>query len=249
MLQVRSGLVDMPRVESALHIVQSTSPSYLLMTSLDLARHELAARGAEMAANALSLAAAARERIAGSPGFSCPGGELIGRAGIAGIDSTRLIVCAAELGITGFELKQELYEASGVDFELADHMNALGIVTYANTADDMDRLAGAIEKVSRGGSRGEAIRNDVRLPSIPPMALTPREAYYSQSQAVPWEAAEGRVAAEMIAPYPPGIPAVYPGEAITREIWDYIEGYRAAGRHMHGPADGALSEIRVIEQQ
>jgi arginine/lysine/ornithine decarboxylase len=247
MLQVRSDIVDIDRVESTLHIVQSTSPSYLLMTSLDLARYELAAHGTEMIANAVALAAGAREAIADIAGVRCPGAELKGRAGIADMDATRLIVSAAELGITGFELKNELYASHGVDLELSDHMNALGIVTYANTQADMDRLVAALEKIAAGGRRGNPVQNDVRLPGFPPMALTPREAYFKRSRPVPWTDAVGRITAEMVAPYPPGIPVVYPGEVVTQEIWEYLERFRAAGRHLHGPADSALSELKIIE--
>jgi arginine/lysine/ornithine decarboxylase len=247
MLQVRSNLVDIDRVESTLHIVQSTSPSYLLMTSLDLARYELATHGKEMIANAVSLAKHVRERIAGIPGIGCPGAEMKGRSGIADIDATRLIVSAAELGITGFDLKDELYDGYGVDLELSDHMNALGIVTYANTEADMDRLVAALERIASGGHRGEPVRADVRLPSFPPMAFTPREAYFRPSRSVPWKDTIGKVSAESVAPYPPGIPVVYPGEIVTHEIWEYIESFRVAGRHLHGPADGALSKLKIID--
>jgi arginine/lysine/ornithine decarboxylase len=246
MLQVRSRLVDTDRVEATLHIVQSTSPSYLLMTSLDLARYELAERGEDMIANAVSLAGGARKRISNIDGVACPGAEMMGRAGIAGIDSTRLIISAAELGITGFELKDELYE-HGVDLELADHMNALAIVTYANTEHDMNLLVTVLRKIAARGRRGEAVRNDVSPPGFPKMALTPREAYFSRSRPVPWKDAKGEVTAEMVAPYPPGIPAIYPGETVTPEIWDYLERFRLDGRHLHGPANSSLSELKVIE--
>jgi arginine/lysine/ornithine decarboxylase len=217
------------------------------MTSLDLARYELATHGKEMIANAVSLATSAREQIADIPGISCPGAELKGRSGIADIDATRLIVSAAELGITGFDLKDELYDGYGVDLELSDHMNALGIVTYANTEEDMNRLVTALEKIASGGRRDKPVRSDVRLPEFPPMALTPREAYFRQGRSVPWKDAVGKITAESVAPYPPGIPVVYSGEIVTQEIWEYIESFRAAGRHLHGPADGALSKLKIIE--
>lgn len=246
MLQVREGLADTDRVDATLRIVQSTSPSYLLMTSLDVARRDLALRGTEMIAHAVRLAQSARDRLNAIPGIRCPGGELAGRDGIAAVDPTRLIISAAELGITGFDLKSELYEKHGVDLELADHINALAIVTYANTEEDMNRLAGALEQVASAGARGEPVRNDVSLPDLPPRRLTPREAYFSESRPVPWAEARGRVAAEMIAPYPPGIPVIYPGEVLTDGIWEYVEAFRARGRHLHGPADGVLDSFKVI---
>jgi arginine/lysine/ornithine decarboxylase len=247
MLQARGGLVDMDRVGQALRIVQSTSPSYLLMTSLDMARRDLAMRGTEMIAHAVRLAEGARARIDAIPGVRCPSRDLAGCCGISAMDPTRLIVSAAELGITGFALAGELYENHRVDLELSDHMNALGIVTYANTQEDMDRLAAALEAVASAGARGASVISGVSLPGLPPRPLTPREAYFSKSRSVPWAEARGRVAGEMLAPYPPGIPAVYPGEVLTDEIWEYIEEFRRRGRHLHGPADGALDTFRVIE--
>jgi arginine/lysine/ornithine decarboxylase len=247
MLHVREGIVDTDRVRSTLQIVQSTSPSYLLMTSLDMARYDLSIRGGDMIAHAVNLAADARARIGAIDGIRCLGDEVVGHAGIGAIDPTRLVISAAELGVTGFELKSRLYETYGVDLELSDYMNALAIVTFANTGADMDRLGAALEDIASGGACGARVVNEVFLPGLPPRRLTPREAYFSVSRAVPWKEAVGRVAGELIAPYPPGIPVIYQGEVLTEEIWDYIENFRVRGGHMHGPSDGELASFRILD--
>lgn len=246
MLQVQKGRVDLDRVEAALKIVQSTSPSYLLMTSLDLARYELANRGSEMISHAVSLSEETRARINALPGMHCLDWSLIGHAGVSAVDTTRLTISAAELGITGFDLAHELYERFNIDLELSDYMNALAIVTYANTEADMDQLAESLETIAGEGSRGAAIVNEVFLPGLPPRAMTPRDAWFAAGHEVPWEKAKGHIAAEMLAPYPPGIPVVYPGEVITEEIWEYIEAFRRRGRHLHGPADSSLQTFKII---
>ena len=148
-LHVHSSLVDMDRVTSALHIVQSTSPNYLLMTSLDCARYELAMHGREMMQQALALASYAREQINGIAGFACMGTEVAGQAGIAGLDTTRLVITAKKLGLTGFDLEECLFQKYAVNMELADYENVLAIVTYANTREEIDRLISACRSISQ----------------------------------------------------------------------------------------------------
>jgi arginine/lysine/ornithine decarboxylase len=246
MLHVRGGRVDVDRVKSTLHLVQSTSPSYLLMTSLDVARCDLATRGEQMFANAIELASGARARINVLSGLRCLDDKFRGNAGIADIDATRLVISAGALGLTGFDLKRALYETHNIDVELSDHMNAVALVSFANTEDDMARLVRALADIAAEGARGARIENGFNLPGLPPRAYTPREAYFAKSRAIPWAEARGRVAGEMIAPYPPGIPVVCQGEFVTDEIWTYVEDLRVRGRHIHGPADGALGRFKAL---
>ena len=248
--------LDVERVVSSLQLVQSTSPSYLLMISLDCARKELAVNGKEMMSSALELAEYARNEIRKIDGFRCMGEEVTGVSQIDGIDLTRLVISAKDIGLTGFELDALLFEKYDVNVELSDYENALAIVTYANTRDDMDRLIEAcrmigIEKIKGIGRRSGNRRNDtyvtnMPLPPVPEQALTPREAYFSETKEIEWGKAAGRIAAQPIAPYPPGIPIVYAGERISVEAWEYIESFRRDGRHIHGGVSGKLDTVKVI---
>jgi len=246
MLHIHSKLVDVGRVEATLHIVQSTSPSYILMTSLDLARYELAVHGEEMIQNAVALAKQARERINAIQGVVCLGEELLGNAGIKALDSTRLIISAKKLGISGFDLLSMLEEDYGVDLELADFLNVLAIVTFANAEEEISRLVAALAQIAEKHRGEKELENQIQLPPLPPLALGPRETFFAQKEEIPWKDAVGEIAGEMIAPYPPGIPVIYPGEVVTQEVMEYIEGYRLRGRHLHGPADPGLSVFRVV---
>lgn len=248
MLQVKSTLVDVEKLEANLHIVQSTSPSYLLMTSLDMARQDLAMNGTEMINHAVTLAEYARTEINKINGIVCLGKEVIGTKGIKDIDLTRLIISAKQLGITGFELSNLLEEQYNVDVELSDYINVLAIVTYANTMEDMKRLIGALQGIAEERKDGLPISNEIFLPKQPDYVISPRQAYFSKSKVVPWEEAKGKIAAEMIAPYPPGIPVIYPGERMTEEVWNYVENYRVRKRHLHGPADKELKTYKIIEE-
>jgi arginine decarboxylase len=247
MLHVNSSLVDINRLEATLHIVQSTSPSYLLMTSLDMARHDLAVNGQEMIKNAVELSDYARDEINKINGMTCVGEDLIGKAGVKELDTTRLIISARKVGITGFELKELLYEEYGVDLELSDYINVLAIVTFANTKDDIDRLLLALNDIAKKHKRDDEVVNEIFLPDVPKRILTPREAFFSVKKDIPWSEARGKIAGEMIAPYPPGIPVIYQGEIVTDQVWEYIEDYRIHGRHLHGPADSNLKTFKVIE--
>lgn len=232
------------RIAQNLHLVQSTSPNYLLLTSLDCARYELAMHGSEMMEKALSLASYARERIQNIAGFCCMEGEQL--------DRTRLVFSACELGLTGYVLEKLLYEKYAVNMELADDKNVLAIVTYANEREDLDRLVAACADISQGYAMQTVVhrkKESLSFPPIPQQVLTPREAYFSKTKKISWQQAAGQISGQMIAPYPPGIPAVYPGERISQEVWDYIECFRRDGRHLHGAdRNGKLEFVNIVER-
>ena len=244
--------LDRERLATNLHLVQSTSPNYLLMTSLDCARYELSMHGREMQQKALDLAREARERIRRIEGFRCMGKEVEGNAAVYAVDETRLVICAKELGIGGYELEEILFEKYAVNMELADAENVLAVITYANEAEDMERLIAACEEISKAyAGKLDKIKYESAVRALPTavQVMTPREAYFAKITEADWQQAVGKIAGEMIAPYPPGIPIVYPGERISQEIWDYLEHFRLEKRHIHGSKDGKLEEIKIIKEE
>jgi arginine/lysine/ornithine decarboxylase len=246
MLQLNSSLIDRGKLAANLHIVQSTSPSYLLMASLDLARHDLAMRGPGMIHAGIELASWLRNAINELPGFSCFGKEIVGTASIDGFDSTRLTISGKDIGLTGFALKETLFTSYGIDVELCDYLNVLAIVTFANERRDGLRLLDALKTIGQTSRLGHPVENLTQLPDIPRAHLTPREAHFADWREIPWQEARGTITAEMIAPYPPGIPVVYPGEEISPDVHEFIEIYRKNGRHLQGPTDAKLDKIRII---
>ena len=248
MIHVKSKIVDRSFLEANLHLVQSTSPSYLLMASLDMARHDMAMRGAKMVDDASRLAIAARAEINTIKGIRCAGKELEGRAGIYRLDETRLTISAAELGIKGFDLKKMLFFDYSVDVELADYRNVLAIVTFANTKEDLDRLVAALKDIAEKNRDGKPLPKARQLPPQPEYVISPREAYFAKKKRIPWAEAVGKISAEMIAPYPPGIPLIYQGERMSQEVWDYLEDVRLRKGHMHGPSDVELNTLQIIEE-
>ena len=255
-LHVKSGLADLSLLEANLRLVQSTSPSYILMASIDAARRDLAMHGEEMARTALDLAGFAREQVNNIRGLRCAGKELVGKAGIFGMDITRLTISAADLGLSGFELKDLLFEEYNIDLEMADELNILAIVTFANTTEDMQHLVEALKEIAENYAGAEPLpaagktvplSHAEKMPPLPEYVISPREAYFAEKKRVPWEEALDKVSAEMIAPYPPGIPVINPGERISKEAWSYIENVRSRKGHMHGPSDPDLDSLLIIE--
>ena len=205
---------------------------------------------------ALALASYAREQINRIAGFACMGTEVAGQAGIAGLDTTRLVITAKKLGLTGFDLEECLFQKYTVNMELADYENVLAIVTYANTREEIDRLISACRSISQKLLSDTCVINrnwkethNQEIPCQPQQVMTPRQAYFAQTQRIPWEQAVGRIAGEMVAPYPPGIPILYAGERITQEVWEYLERFRQDSRHMHGIEDGQITVMKAVSDE
>ncbi len=246
LLHLKSTLIDRGRLDSALRLTMSTSPSYILMTSLEMAVADLIENGGKFWEGAVEMAEALRERIGKIPGLTCLHEELIGRASVVDKDPTRIIVNFDGIDVTGYLIKKMLYDEFQIDAEMADSRNVLFIITFGNSAEECGRLVSALSALSARFPKkdpGKHLKSGI--PPIPSMELTPRQAYFSASKPVAWEKAVGLISAEMIAPYPPGIPILYPGERITRDIYEFVRSMKSEGRHFHGPADHSLEYLRV----
>ena len=247
LLQIGSERVNRDWVAANLQMVQSTSPSYVLMASLDAARQELALHGGEMMEKALELADGARRELKRIPGIQVLDREVASRTRVHQLDPLRLVFSARELGIGGYRMQELLYEQDGVSTELADEENVVCVITFANTKQDIRRLIEAVRRISKQKEfHGEPLKPVEWEFSLPDKVLNPREAYFHKKVTVNWEDAAGMVAGEMIVPYPPGIPLIYPGELISREIWQQVEDCRRRGLSIHGPGDRSMKTIQVI---
>lgn len=246
LLHLQGSLADPARVDENLKLVMSTSPSYLLMASLDAARCQLALHGEEMMEKSRELAALAERELREIPGIRVLG-ETSGTICFQK-DPARLVFSARDLGIGGFELQERLYREAGVSLELADYENAVAVVTWGNSREEIRRLTEGMRKIASERTEKAAPpgRKNFQLPGLPHMRLTPREAYFGKKKTVPWKEAAGQTAGEMAAPYPPGIPLIYPGEILEPEIWEMLEQCRRDGIVLHGPASGELDTYRII---
>jgi len=249
-LLARGTRLNLARLESMVKMTQSTSPQALMYASIDAARQQMATHGAELWREAIAGAEWAREEIAGIAGLRCLGHEVLEAAGVAEFDPTRLTVSALDLGLSGFELETALRER-GVAVEAADPLAIILNVTFGDSMDDLRVLVHALRDIAAhtgGREAGEAAARWLRLrpPAFTRQVVSPREAFFAPSVALPLAECEGRVSAEIVTPYPPGIPVLGPGEEVAVETVAYLQTASAAHLKVHGPEDLSLRTLRVV---
>ncbi len=239
--------IDVLKLKRILSLLTTTSPSYILMASLDLARMQMATRGKELLDTAIALAEDARQRINQISGLHCFGRELLGQPGVHALDVTKLSVDVTGLGLTGYQVAQVLNRRFKIQVEFADIDSILLIVSIGNTSKDINRLHGALENVAAEAPRTARTRSRLCLPDgLPEMILTPREAVFSPTLKVPLKEAIGEVSAEIFSPYPPGIPLLNPGERVTAELIEYLRELHARGGRVQGQEDARLRTIKIV---
>ena len=281
MLHVKGSRVDIQKINRALQLVQSTSPSYILLASLDAARQQIALHGEQLMARTLLLAKKARSGISQIPGFSVL--EPLNTPGFTALDKTRLTVKVSELGITGFAADEILHSQFGVTAELPMPQHLTFIISLGNTETDIDNLVKGFTILERRSKFGNGLCNGFNgwmfkkeakskkedfsplplSPSPPPPLLhspplplppsctpplSPREAFFSPSEIVAADKAVDRLSAELICPYPPGIPVLMPGEIITQQALQYLQQILGDGGKITGCSDPGLQTLKVVRQ-
>ncbi|MDM5226387.1 aminotransferase class I/II-fold pyridoxal phosphate-dependent enzyme [Cytobacillus sp. NJ13] len=248
-LNMKGNLVSAKRVQSILSMLTTTSTSYLLLASLDVARKRLATEGKELIQKTIDLAQSIRRRINEIDRLYCVGEEILETKAAHDYDPTKLIISVKELGMNGFDVENWLREHHKIEVEMSDLYNILCIVTPGDTEREADILVSALAELAneRKGNT-EKLETQVLLPDIPVLSLTPRDAFYADTELVPFDESEGRIIAEFIMVYPPGIPIFIPGEIITKENLRYIKTNMEAGLPVQGPEDYDFKYLRVIEE-
>jgi arginine decarboxylase len=249
MLHINSHRIDRDRLSRCLRSIQTTSPSYLLLASLDAARQQMAMQGKELMSQTIELAKIARMKISQIEGLSVV--ELDNtKPGCKYFDPTRLTVTVTGLNLTGFAADEILTDL-GVVAELPSLRHVTFIISLGNTLADIDRLVAAFTEIAIN------YRQDLtlELPTIEPpseilttTAMTPRQADRSPHLRVSISAAVGKISAESICPYPPGIPIVTPGEIVTAEALDYLRRVLALGGELAGCSDLDLTTIAIVDR-
>ncbi|OHX56869.1 arginine decarboxylase [Planococcus salinarum] len=249
-LNVREGLVSAKRVQSTLSMLTTTSTSYPILASLDTARRQLAINGADLIDRTIRLANDARKRINKIPHLHCVGRELLKTSATFDLDPTKLLISVKNLGITGHQAEEWLRENANIEIELSDLYNILCLVTIGDSRKELNLLVNALQRMSEAYDNEAAVVEPiVLLPDIPRLAMTPRDAFYASTEVVKIDEAVGRISAEFIMVYPPGIPIFIPGEIITQENIEYIHMNVEAGLPVQGPEDDTLKLLRVIKEQ
>ncbi|MBB4664431.1 aminotransferase class I/II-fold pyridoxal phosphate-dependent enzyme [Conexibacter arvalis] len=243
------GRVEEARMARAVRLVRSTSPNALLIASLDGARRQLAVHGEALLSRTLRAAERARAAIDATPGCAVVGDGLVGTPGVAGWDPLRIVIDVRGSGRSGYEVAGALRAAYDVHVELATHATLVLVLGLDQPPDALERFAHdfaeTIARIARPGGEAAALTR-------PPAALqhelaaSPREAFLGDSEAIAVDDAIGRVSCEAIAGYPPGIPALLPGERVTAEVVAYLRELVTAGARLHGASDPAFETIHVL---
>jgi len=247
LLHLRGDRLNTGLVASALALLQTSSPSYLLLLSLDLARHQMAVGGRNLLDRSMEMAYEVREALSQIPGLRVLTEQHLS-AGHS-LDPTRITISGAGLGLTGYRLAGLLAEKHGVQVEMADFYNVVAVISIGTTFDDCRRFIRGLKEIARIFTRFRK-----RLPAFPePLPLpakrmTPRQAWFSDSREVPLACCTGLISAEWVAAHPPGIPVICPGEEFTPEIVEYLQLLKGGGASVIGTADGMLEKVKVVDR-
>jgi arginine decarboxylase len=243
-----TGRVDVAAVSRAVRLVRSTSQSSLLLGSLDAARRQLAVHGEALLHDTLAAIAKVREKLAAVPGLALIGPELLGRPGVASWDPLRIVLDVRATGRSGYEVAEALRHSYDVQAELATHATVVLLAGIAESPAVLERMAGdvdeTVKRIMVEGSSEALVRSPGALENE--MVVSPRDAFLGEAEVVAVDDAVGRVSCESIAGYPPGIPALLPGERITAETVSYLRELVTSGARLHGASDPSFGTIHVL---
>ncbi len=240
------GSVNADYMRQIINLTQTTSASYLLLTSLDLSRKRLALHGREIFGETVNMAKYARYEINEIGGYYAFSRELINGGSVYDFDISKLSVHTLSIGLAGIEVYDLLRDEYDIQIEFGDLGNILAYLSVGDRKQDIERLINALSEIRRryGKEQTGMLTQEYLNPIV---AETPRTAFYSPKKSLPLEEAAGHVCTEFVMCYPPGIPILAPGELITPEIIEYIRYAKEKGCSMTGTEDLELNRLNVID--
>lgn len=233
-------------VRQIINLTQTTSGSYLLLSSLDISRRNLALRGREAFHEVSRMAGYAREEINRIGGYYAYGRELVNGDSIFDYDVTKLSVHTRDIGLAGIQVYDLLRDEYDIQIEFGDLGNILAYLSIGDRQREVERLVSALSEIRRRFSRDPSVLMDYDYIE-PKVALSPQEAFYAAKESVPIGDTAGRICSEFVMCYPPGIPILTPGEHITEEILEYIRYAKEKGCSMTGPEDARIEKLNVLK--
>lgn len=244
-LLLLSDRVNRGYVEQIINLTQTTSASYLLISSLDISRRNLALRGRESFEKVKQMAEYARDEINSIGGYYAYGKDLVNGRSIYDYDVTKLSVYTRDIGLTGIEVYDLLRDEYDIQIEFGDIGNILAYISIGDRIQDIERLVGALEDIKRLYKRPVSGLHNAEY-ITPIVTTTPQKAFYADKELVPIRECAGRICGEFVMCYPPGIPILSPGEMITGEIIDYILYSEEKGCSIQGPEDPSFERLNVL---
>jgi len=250
-LHIQGPRVDPGRVAATVGMAQTSSPAAFILATIDGCRRQMALHGRDLLERTIELAEDARARLQRIPGVGVLDAASLG---VPAYDLTKLVIDVHGLGLTGFEVEHELRYRYGLGPEMSDLTSVICLVTIGDSRESIDKLVSAFEALSHnrsafahdGKTTTRRSSGAVIAPGI--QAMSPRDAFFSHQRAIPLEHAAGEISAELVIPYPPGIPVLAPGDVITVEKLDYLNFGARSGMYISGAADPQLRTIQVVHE-
>ncbi|CAN5443909.1 aminotransferase class I/II-fold pyridoxal phosphate-dependent enzyme [soil metagenome] len=249
-LHLQGNLLDRERILTAVKMMQTTSPLLPIIATLDGARRQMALAGHEHLDRVIALSEWAKQEIAAIPGI-----EVIGAAAL-GLDEqradiTKFVLDVHGLGLTGFEVEQRLNDEYEIALELSDHRGIIGNFNLGDSQETAERFVSALRGIAANASpernMNGALRSSGAAVAVTVLAMTPRDAYFAPSRSIDLAESVGLIAAELVTPYPPGIPVLAPGDLITQEKVEYLLATSEYGRGNYGARGAAPAQIKVVD--
>ncbi len=249
MLHLQGNRLDPRRLNQALQWLQTTSPSYLLLASLDAARQQMALEGKHLLGETLRLAQRSRRELSQIQGLSVIKFDNP-KSGFQYLDPTRLTVDVTGLGLTGYQADEILDQELGVTAELPLLRHLTFIISIGNCSEDIDRLIGAFQILATDYQSSPLPFTSSFLDALPlsPLVLSPREATFSRTINRKLEESAGYISSEVICPYPPGIPVLMAGERITEAAIEFLRTLLQQGATITGCQDATLKTLKVVAE-
>ena len=245
-----SFLLTGPRIHAGyvrqiINLTQTTSGSYLLMSSLDISRRRLALKGREIFHKVVDMAEYAREEINEVGGYYAFGREIMNGNSVFDFDSTKLSVHTLDIGLAGIEVYDLLLDEYDIQIEFGDLGNILAYLSMGDRIQDLERLVSALAEIRRRYQKDPAgmLTQEYVEPVV---VMSPQEAFYAEKKSLPIEDCLGRICSEFVMCYPPGIPLLAPGEKITEEIMEHILYAQDKGCSMTGSEDPEMKHLNVV---
>jgi lysine decarboxylase len=248
---LQGDLVDPDRLSACADLLMTTSPNVLVYSALDGWRRQMVEHGHELLGSALDLAYELRDELERIPDVEVLDEELLGAEASHDLDRLQVLMDVSATGTSGYQAADWLRENRHVDVGMSDHRRILATLSFADDKDTATRLVEAMwswrtaaEDFDRPRPIALPAPDDIQLETVMP----PRDAFFASVEQVAADDASGRIAAEQITPYPPGIPAVVPGERLNDTVVEYLRSGMAAGMNLPDPADRSLATFRVVAQ-
>lgn len=250
-LHVRGDLLDRERIATAVAMMQTTSPLLPILATMDSARKQMVLGGLNAWERVIDLAERAKREIRAIPGLG-----VIDATSLAlppeRADITKLVVDVHELGITGFEVERRLNDEFAIAIELSDHRGIIANFNLGDSEQSIDRFVSALREIAgtanASSNRSIEHRSSGSAVAVTEVTMTPRDAYFAPTREVQLELAAGETAAELLTPYPPGIPVLAPGDLISQDKIDYLLAAAGEGRGNYGDRGAAPATIKIVDQ-